>query len=50
VVSSEEIHEHAFAYTLPALGCCLGQAGFDLTKFQCGQFELGMNLWAVGEK
>jgi SAM-dependent methyltransferase len=50
VVSSEEIHEHAFAYTLPTLGCCLGQAGFELKKFQCGHFELGMNLWAVGEK
>jgi SAM-dependent methyltransferase len=50
VVSPEEIHEHAFVYTLPTLGCCLGQAGFELTKFQCGRFELGMNLWAVGEK
>jgi SAM-dependent methyltransferase len=50
LVSPEEIHEHAFAYTLPTLGCCLGQAGFELTKFRCGHFELGMNLWAVGEK
>ena len=50
VVSPEEIHEHAFAYTLSTLGCCLGQAGFELKKFQCGHFELGMNLWAVGEK
>ena len=50
VVSPEEIHEHAFAYTLPTLGCCLGQAGFELKKFQCGHFELWMNLWAVGEK
>jgi SAM-dependent methyltransferase len=50
MVSPEEIHEHAFAYTLPTLGCCMGQAGFGLEKFQCGYFELWMNLWAVGEK
>ena len=50
LVSSEEIHEHAFAYTLPTLACCLGQAGFELKKLQCGSFELWMNLWAVGEK
>jgi 2-polyprenyl-3-methyl-5-hydroxy-6-metoxy-1,4-benzoquinol methylase len=50
MVSSEEIHEHAFAYTLPTLACCLGQAGFDLNKLQCGYFELRMNLWAVGGK
>jgi SAM-dependent methyltransferase len=49
-VSPEEIHEHAFAYSLPTLGCCLGQAGFEPKKFQCGHFELRMNLWAVGEK
>jgi len=50
VVSPEEIHEHAFAYTLPTLGGCLGQAGFEPRKFHCGHFELGMNLWAAGEK
>jgi SAM-dependent methyltransferase len=50
VVSPEEIHEHAFAYTLPTLGCCLGQAGFDLRKFNSGYFEFRMNLWARGQK
>ena len=50
VVSPEEIHEHAFAYSLPTLGCCLGQAGFSLTKVQAGHFELCMNLWAIAEK
>ncbi len=49
-VSPEEIHEHAFAYTLPTLGRCLGQAGFELKHVRCGRFELGMNLWAVGER
>jgi SAM-dependent methyltransferase len=50
MVSPEEIHEHAFAYTLPTLGCCLGQSGFDLKKFRCGHFEMRMNLWAIAEK
>jgi SAM-dependent methyltransferase len=50
VVSPEEIHEHAFAYTLATLGCCFGQAGFELKKFRCGHFESGMNLWAAAEK
>ena len=50
VVSPEEIHEHAFAYTLPMLGCGLGQAGFELGKLRCGYFELWMNLWAMAEK
>jgi ubiquinone/menaquinone biosynthesis C-methylase UbiE len=50
MVSAEEIHEHAFGYRLPTLGCCLGQAGFHMQKLACGTFQLGMNLWAVATK
>lgn len=50
LVSPEEIHEHAFAYSLQTLGVAMGQAGFSPRKFRAGYFELGMNLWAVGEK
>jgi SAM-dependent methyltransferase len=50
LVSPEEIHEHAFAYSLPSLSVALGQAGFSIRKFKAGYFELWMNLWALGEK
>ncbi len=50
LVSEEEIHEHAFAYTLPLLGWHFGQAGFKMAKVKFGYFELGLNMWATAEK
>lgn len=50
LVSAEEIHEHAFAYTLPLLGWHFGQAGFAMTKVKFGYFEFMLNMWATAEK
>ena len=50
LVSAEEIHEHAFAYTLPLLGWHFGQAGFKMPKVQFGYFEFMLNMWATAEK
>jgi SAM-dependent methyltransferase len=50
LVSAEEIHEHAFAYTLPLLGWHFGQAGFQMTKVRFGYFEFMMNMWATAQK
>ena len=50
LVSAEEIHEHAFAYTLPLIGWHFGQAGFEMTKLRFGYFEFGMNMWATAKK
>ena len=50
LVSAEEIHEHAFAYTLPLLGWHFGQAGFEMTKVKFGYFELMLNMWATARK
>jgi len=50
LVSAEEIHEHAFAYTLPLLGWHFGQAGFSMTKVKFGYFEFMLNMWATAEK
>ena len=50
LVSAEEIHEHAFAYTLPLIGWHFGQAGFEMTKVKFGYFELRMNMWATAKK
>jgi SAM-dependent methyltransferase len=50
LVSAEEIHEHAFAYTLPLIGWHFGQAGFEMTKLKFGYFELRMNMWATAKK
>ncbi len=50
LVSAEEIHEHAFAYTLPLIGWHFGQAGFEMKKLRFGYFELMMNMWATAEK
>jgi SAM-dependent methyltransferase len=50
LVSAEEIHEHAFAYTLPLLGWHFGQAGFAMTRLRFGYFELMMNMWATAQK
>ncbi len=50
LVSAEEIHEHAFAYTLPLLGWHFGQAGFEMRKVKFGYFELGLNMWATAQK
>lgn len=50
LVSPEEIHEHAFAYTLPLLGWHFGQAGFQMSKVKFGYFELMLNMWATAEK
>lgn len=50
LVSAEEIHEHAFAYTLPLLGWHFGQAGFQMSKVRFGYFELMLNMWATARK
>jgi SAM-dependent methyltransferase len=50
LVSAEEIHEHAFAYTLPLIGWHFGQAGFEMTKVRFGYFELMLNMWATARK
>ena len=50
LVSAEEIHEHAFAYTLPLIGWHFGQAGFEMTKVKFGYFELMLNMWATAVK
>lgn len=50
LVSAEEIHEHAFAYTLPLLGWHFGQAGFEMTKIKFGYFEFMLNMWATAQK
>jgi SAM-dependent methyltransferase len=50
LVSAEEIHEHAYAYTLPLLGWYFGQAGFEMTKTRFGYFEAMLNMWATAQK
>jgi SAM-dependent methyltransferase len=50
LVSAEEIHEHAYAYTLPLLGWYFGQAGFEMTKTRFGYFEFMLNMWATARK
>ncbi len=50
LVSAEEIHEHAFAYTLPLIGWHFGQAGFEMTKVKFGYFEFMLNMWATARK
>ena len=50
LVSAEEIHEHAYAYTLPLLGWYFGQAGFEMTKIKFGYFEFLFNMWATAQK
>ena len=50
LVSAEEIHEHAFAYTLPLLGWHFGQAGFEMNHVKFGYFEFMLNLWATAAK
>lgn len=50
LVSAEEIHEHAFAYTLPLIGWHFGQAGFGMTRIKFGYFEFMLNMWATAQK
>ncbi len=50
LVSAEEIHEHAFAYTLPLIGWHFGQAGFAMDKVRFGYFEAMLNMWATATK
>ncbi len=50
LVSMEEIHEHAFAYTMPLIGWHFGQAGFQMSKVKFGYFELMLNMWATATK
>jgi SAM-dependent methyltransferase len=50
LVSSQEINEHIFAYTLPLLGWYFGKAGFAMDKIRFGYFELMLNMWATAEK
>ena len=50
LVSATEIAEHQFSYTLPLIGWCFGQAGFQMSLIKFGYFEFFLNLWAVAEK
>ena len=50
LVSSAEIDEHVFAYTLPLLGWYFGKAGFEMTKTNFGYFEFNLNLWATADR
>ena len=50
MVSEEEIHEHAYAYTLPLLGWYLGRTGFAMDKIKLGYFECGLNMWAIADR
>lgn len=50
LVSAEEIHEHAYAYTLPLLGWHFGQAGFEMGRVKFGYFEFMLNMWATATK
>ena len=50
LVSAEEIHEHAFAYTMPLIGWHFGQAGFQMPKVKFGYFEFMLNMWATAIK
>ena len=50
LVSAEEIHEHAFAYTLPLIGWHFGQAGFEMSNVKFGYFEFMLNMWATARK
>jgi SAM-dependent methyltransferase len=50
LVSAEEIHEHAYAYTLPLIGWYFGQAGFEMAKVKFGYFEFMLNMWATAQK
>lgn len=50
LVSAEEIHEHAYAYTLPLLGWHFGQSGFEMNKLKFGYFEFMLNMWATAQK
>lgn len=50
LVSAEEIHEHAFAYTMPLIGWHFGQAGFPMTRVKFGYFEFMLNMWATATK
>jgi SAM-dependent methyltransferase len=50
LVSSEEIEEHVYAYTLPLLGWYFGKAGYEMGQVQFGYFEFMLNMWATAEK
>ncbi len=50
LVSSEEIEEHVYAYTLPLLGWYFGKAGFEMDKIKFGYFEMMLNMWAAAER
>lgn len=50
LVSSEEIEEHTFSYTLPLLGWCFGRAGFSMHRVKFGYFEFFLNMWAVADR
>lgn len=50
LVSSEEIDEHVYVYTLPLLGWYFGKAGFEMPNLDFGYFEFNLNLWATAKK
>ena len=50
LVSTEEIDEHVYAYTLPLIGWYFGIAGFPMTKVKFGYFEFLLNLWGTAER
>jgi hypothetical protein len=49
LVSTEEIDEHQYVYTLPLIGWYFGHTGFEMTKVKFRYFEFILNLWAVAE-
>jgi SAM-dependent methyltransferase len=50
LVSSEEIEEHEYAYTLPLIGWYFGRAGFKMNNVRFGYFEMWLNMWATADK
>ncbi len=50
LVSTEEIDEHVYAYTLPLIGWYFGIAGFPMSKVKFGYFEFFLNLWGTAER
>lgn len=50
LVSAEEVDEHKAQYSNGEIVSLLVESGFDGPRIRHGTFELGMNLWAVGQK
>lgn len=50
LVSSEEINEHVYVYTLPLLGWYFGVSNFSIEKMHFGYFECMLNMWVTAER